>query len=81
MVYLINIGLPYTKAIVNHIGYRRIPVRAKGEVVKFRANWNRGVLDSPICFIGILLIALLGLRDHPMYDSVLKYLGRYLESK
>lgn len=78
LVYLINVGLPYGQVFVNHVGYQRPSPRSAGEVVKFRAAWNKGVMNSASCTIGIFIVAVLALRADKGYEWALRGTRKYL---
>lgn len=81
LVYLIEFGMPYGQVLMSKIGYMSIPIRSAPEVVNFRAGWNKGVLNSPTCVVGIVLISALGLRGSRGYDIALWGVRRYVRSK
>lgn len=78
LVYLLDIGMPYGQVLMSVIGWNNIPSHGAPEVVRFRAGWNKGVLSSPTCLIGIVIIAALGIRGSRGYDIGLSVVRGYL---
>lgn len=78
VVYLLDFGMPYGQILMSEIGWDNIPSHGTPEVVHFRAGWNKGVLSSPTCVIGIVVIASLGQRESRGYEIGLSVIRSYL---
>lgn len=77
-VFLLDFGMPYGKTLIQTVGYENISIRLAPESVNFRAAWNKGVVNSPTCVLGIMIVSLLGVRKSSGYFLALRGIRMYV---
>lgn len=79
LLYGLNTGLIVAKALVNEVAYpnERLHQRLAPSELRFRAGWNRGVIQSGYCLGGLVLWGLITSPDSAAYQHGLRFMDWY----
>lgn len=81
LLYLLNTGLVFAKALVTEVSYPReqIHTRLDPTELRFRAGWNKGVIQSSVSMMGIIIYGLITRPNSRGYELGLHVIEWWLK--
>lgn len=83
VLYFLNTGLVFGKALIDRIAFpkEQIHTRLPPNELRFRAGWNKGVLQSNMSLIGMVLFGLFTSPQSAGYKLGLRFIEAYERRK